>query len=112
MKRKNNTKRNVIILACACLGIIMGAAYMFFFSALLVGNDTKYVYIDNDDTIDSVYTKMSEFSKKGTQMTGFKILVNNSKYADNIRTGRYAVRPGEGSFVVFRHLKNTTSLPP
>ena len=54
MKRKNNTKRNVIILACVCMGIILGAAYMFFFSALLVGNDTKYVYIDNDDTIDSV----------------------------------------------------------
>ena len=83
MKRKNNTKRNVIILACVCMGIILGAAYMFFFSALLVGNDTKYVYIDNDDTIDSFYTKMSEFSKKGKQMTGFKMLVNNSKYADN-----------------------------
>ena len=111
MKRKNNTKRNVIILACVCMGIILGAAYMFFFSALLVGNDTKYVYIDNDDTIDSVYTKMSEFSKKGTQMTGFKMLVNNSKYADNIRTGRYALRPGEGSFVVFRHLKNGLQTP-
>ena len=93
------------------MGIIIGVAYMFFFSALLVGNDTKYVYIDNDDNIDSVYTKLSEFSSKGTQMTGFKMLVNNSKYADNIRTGRYAVRPGEGAFVVFRHLKNGLQTP-
>ena len=44
-------------------------------------------------------------------MTGFKALVKVSSYADNVRTGRYAVRPGEGSLMVFRHLKNGLQTP-
>ena len=107
---KKNKKRRFLIPACVCLAAILGAVYYYFFAAMLSGSDTKYVYIDNDDTVDSVYAKLSDVSK-ASAMTGFKTIVRHSKYADNIRTGRYAVRPGEGAYIVFRHLKNGLQTP-
>ena len=89
------------------VGLLVAVAivYYFFFAGMSSSGDTQYVYIDDDDTIDSVYTKLGEVSKSNA-MTGFKTLVKVSSYADNVRTGRYAVRSGEGSLMVFRHLKN------
>ena len=80
------------------VGLLVAVAivYYFFFAGMSSSGDTQYVYIDDDDTIDSVYTKLGEVSKSNA-MTGFKTLVKVSSYADNVRTGRYAVRPGEGS---------------
>ena len=107
---KKNKKRRFLIPACACLAVILAAVYYYFFAAMLSGSDTKYVYIDNDDNVDSVYAKLSDVSK-ASAMTGFKTIVRHSKYAGNIRTGRYAVRPGEGAYIVFRHLKNGLQTP-
>ena len=107
---KKNVKKRYLIPAGACLVVIIAVVYYYFFAAMSASNETRYVYIDNDDTIDSVYTKLSEVSK-ASAMTGFKTLVRHSKYAGSIRSGRYAVRPGEGAFVVFRHLKNGLQSP-
>ena len=107
---KKNKKRRFLIPACVCLAVVLAAVYYYFFAAMLSGSDTKYVYIDNDDTVDSVYAKLSDVSK-ASAMTGFKTIVRHSKYADKIRTGRYAVRPGEGAYIVFRHLKNGLQTP-
>ena len=110
MKKKKNNKRKYLIPFGVCLLVVLGAVYYFFFASMSSSDETKYVYIDNDDTIDSVYTKVAEVAK-ASSMTGFKTLASHSKYADNIRTGRYGIRPGEGAFVVFRHLKNGLQTP-
>ena len=110
MKKKKNNKRKYLIPFGVCLLGVLGAVYYFFFASMSSSDETKYVYIDNDDTIDSVYTKVAEVAK-ASSMTGFKTLASHSKYADNIRTGRYGIRPGEGAFVVFRHLKNGLQTP-
>ena len=110
MKKKKNNKRKYLIPLGVCLLVVLGAVYYFFFASMSSSDETKYVYIDNDDTIDSVYTKVAEVAK-ASSMTGFKTLASHSKYADNIRTGRYGIRPGEGAFVVFRHLKNGLQTP-
>ena len=107
---KKNVRKKYLIPAGACLVVVLAVVYYYFFAAMSASNETHYVYIDNDDTIDSVYNKLSEVSK-ASSMTGFKTLVRHSKYADNIRTGRYAVRPGEGALVVFRHMKNGLQSP-
>lgn len=107
---KKNVKKKYLIPAGACFAVVLAVIYYYFFAAMSASDETHYVYIDNDDTIDSVYSKLSDVSK-ASSMTGFKTLVRHSKYADNIRTGRYAVRPGEGAFVVFRHLKNGLQTP-
>ncbi len=110
MRKKKNNKRKYLIIVGCCLLLAVVAVYYFFFASMSASSDTKYVYIDNDDNIDSVYTKVAEVSK-ASRMTGFKTLVRHSKYADNIRTGRYAIRPGEGPFIVFRHMKNGLQTP-
>jgi len=68
-------------------------------------NDTFYIYIDEDDTQDSVLAKVAV---QGTTqgLTGLGMLMRHSSYADHIRTGRYAVQPKEGAIMLFRRLKN------
>ena len=44
-------------------------------------------------------------------MQAFRTLTHHSGYADHIRTGRYAIHPGDGAFKVWRHLKNGLQEP-
>lgn len=89
----------------ACLVIIFGIVYYYLFSSFSVKRDTTYIYVDNDDNIDSVYAKLEPVASRHA-MTAFKTLVRHSSYSKHIRSGRYAIRHGEGAFKVFRHLKN------
>lgn len=84
--------------------LIAGATYYYFFADLSRKTEVAYLYIDDDDTQDSVFAKLDTIANTHA-MTGFMTLARHSDYENNIRTGRYAVRPGEGAFVVFRHLK-------
>lgn len=104
------TTHRYTLAAIALLAIIVGIVYYYFFAALSLNTETQYIYIDNDDTIDSVYNKLQPFARE-YQMQGFHTLVRHSSYADNIRTGRYAVKAGEGAFRVFRNLKNGMQEP-
>ena len=108
MRKKKNGKLLPII-GVALFSVVV-VIYYFFFIGMSSTGKTQYVYIDNDDTIDSVYTKLSDVAS-GSSMIGFKTLVKMSGYGDNVRTGRYAVREGEGSFMVFRHMKNGLQTP-
>ena len=85
--------------------LIVVFTYCYLFSDLSKSTQTEYVYIDSDDTQDSVFSKIQPIAN-AIPMSGFATLVRHSGYADNIRTGRYAIHPGEGALTVFRHLKN------
>jgi UPF0755 protein len=85
--------------------LLAGVCYYYFFSSFSEKSEVAYVYIDNDDTIDSVYAKISPIAHSHS-MSAFRALTRHSKYAQHVRTGRYAIRPGEGAFKVFRHMKN------
>ncbi len=78
--------------------------YMLFFTAFSTKNDTYYIYIDTDDTIDSVYTKLSPASS-GAQMMGFDILAQRNNYAQKIKTGRYGIPTDKNTREVFRILQ-------
>lgn len=108
-KRKNKNRKFLTIIGVVLLAVV-ACGYCFFFAGMSSTGETQYVYVDNDDNIDSVYTKLSGVLS-GSSMIGFKTLVKVSGYADNVRTGRYAVREGEGAFMVFRHLKNGLQTP-
>jgi len=63
-----------------------------------------YLFIDQDDNIDSVYAKLHVIaSEKG--MTCFKKLAAKENYAQSIRTGRYKIEPGKRIIDVYRQLK-------
>lgn len=104
------SRRNILIIAAVCILIICGVTYYYFFSSMSAKDTTEYVYIDNDDNIDSVTVKLEKISTPHA-ISAFKMLAGYSKYAENIRTGRYAIEPGEGAVVTFRRLKNGLQTP-
>ena len=112
IKIMKNTKKksSYFVAAGLCIVVVAAVVYYFLFASMSIDGDTKYVYIDDDDTVDSVQVKLSEISKS-SGMAGFNTLVRHSEYAQHIRTGRYAIAPGDGAFKVFRHLKNGLQSP-
>ena len=96
--------------SAAVVLIIAGFTYCYLFSGLSKSAKTEYVYIDSDDTQDSVFSKIHPIAN-AIPMSGFSTLARHSGYADHIRTGRYAIHPGEGALMVFRHLKNGQQTP-
>jgi len=109
MKLNNSNRYGTPI--AICLGIILILGYYYFFSSLSTKSETTYLYIDEDDNIDSVYTKLDRIANKHA-MTGFRTLVRHCcSYSENIKTGRYAIEPSNGAFTVFRHLKNGMQTP-
>ena len=102
---KKSGSKKFVIPAAACLAVILFLCYYFFFTAMTRGEGSRYVYIDEDDNIDSVYAQLDTMSRSHA-LAGFKTLTRHSSYAEHIRTGRYEIRQGEGAFTVFRKLKN------
>ena len=96
--------------SAAVVLLIAGFTYCYLFSGLSKSAKTDYVYIDSDDTQDSVFSKIHPIAN-AIPMSGFSTLARHSGYADHIRTGRYAIHPGEGALMVFRHLKNGQQTP-
>ena len=96
--------------AIACLLVIVGSVYFFFFHAMTGKDETQYLYIDRDDNIDSVMTKLNDIADTHARFA-FQTLARHTHYAENIHTGRYAIHPGEGAFMVFRHVKNGMQEP-
>ena len=103
MKKFN--ARTYLYIAGAGVAIILLLAILHVFIAVSHSHETCYVYIDDDDTRDSVLTKVGAISNR-TGLHGLAMLMRHSSYDQHIRTGRYAIEPGDGAFVVFRHLKN------
>ncbi len=91
--------------AGGCLLLIIGLICYFLLSAFSSVNEVEYVYIDDDDNIDSVVAKLEPIASSAS-IAGFKTLARHSSYNDAVLSGRYAIDPGESIFTVFRHLKN------
>lgn len=96
--------------AGGCLLLIIYLFYYYFFAAFSTADTVQYVCIDNDDTADSVITKLEPIASHHA-ITGFGTLARHSGYAQKIRTGRYAILPKEGIFTVFRKIKNGQQTP-
>ena len=64
---KKNKKILIATVAGAALAGIAAVA-CYFFAPMTSGHDTEYVYIDNDDTIDSVYAKVTNRSTSSGAM--------------------------------------------
>ena len=90
-------KKRYLIAAAACLLIVFGIAYYYSFTSFSTKDDTYYLYIDNNDNVDSVIEKLEKISSKHS-MSAFKTMLRHSEYADNIRTGCYAITPNESTF--------------
>lgn len=102
--KKINSRIYLYVAATGLLAIGCLVLY-YMFTPLLKPDQPQYLYIDADDTQDSVFAKLAPMANRSA-MDGFMILARHSNYAKDIKTGRYAVMPGEGAFTVLRHLKS------
>lgn len=107
---KKDFKKKYLVPALAFILVILGVIYYYFFSSFSVKKDVEYVYIDNDDNIDSVYSKIEPIASSHG-MSAFKALSRQFNYKDKIKTGRFAIKPGEGTLKIFRHMKNGLQTP-
>lgn len=90
-------------------GIVAYSLYRQINATLLKeGQATHIIYIDNDDTPDSVFVKLADVSTE-SGMKGLKLLANHYDYT--VRTGRYVIEPGKKALDVFRQLRNGQQTP-
>ena len=103
MKKVNAT--SYLYIASGGIFLILALVVIYLFVPVSKADVTQYVYIDEDDTQDSVVVKVQAFSHTAG-MTGLSTLLRHSSYGENIHTGRYAIEPSDGALKIFRHLKN------
>lgn len=89
----------LLLMAIACIGTV----YYYLLAPQFHPTKTTYIYIDRDDTADSIYNKVkSQGNPKN--FTGFKWMAKWRDYPRQIHTGRYAIRPDENVYHVFNRL--------
>ncbi len=103
MKKLNS--RIYLYIAATGMLLILGLVVFYAFTPVSRADSTQYLYIDEDDTQDSVIMHLRPMSHTAG-LTGLNSLLRHSNYAENVRTGRYALEPKEGAFALFRKLKN------
>ena len=105
MKVKVTKAKLLLVAAALCLFGIVGLGYYFFLTTFSTQAETKYVYIDDDDTIDSVVTKLRPIASEHA-LTGFSTMIRHTAYAKHPHAGRYAIMPDESTYTVMRKIKN------
>ena len=107
---KRSKAKLYLIPALLCLAGVAAIGYFHFFTAFSSHADKQYVYIDNDDTADSVYIKLKSVATSHA-LTGFRTLARHFDYNENIRPGRYAIEPSISTIDVFRMIRNGRQEP-
>ena len=103
-KFKFSPRINLQLAVCGLL-LILGLLTYYAFSSVSNVATTQYIYIDEDDTQDSVIAKIQPFANL-IGMTTLNTLIRHSGYSENIHTGRYAIEPGDGPITIFRRLRS------
>lgn len=89
----------LLLIGAICAGII----YYYLFAPQFYPQKKTYIYIDHDDTIDSIYNKVKSQGHP-KKFTGFLWMSKFRDYEKNIHTGRYVIRPEENVYHVFSRL--------
>ena len=104
-KMKKFDSRTYLFIAGGAMVLIVCLLLFYALTSVSRADEVQYVYIDADDTQDSVLAKIQPFAHDAG-LTGLSTLIRHSSYGKHVRTGRYAVNPGENAITVFRRLKN------
>ena len=104
------SRKRCLVSAAIVVVAMLAFGYYYFFSAFARDDKSQFVYIDNDDNIDSVLTKLRPMSTDHG-MNALGCLVRHFNYGDHVRTGRYEVGKGIGALQLFRHLRNGLQTP-
>lgn len=100
-------RKKILISLLTIFFIICGAGagtlYYFLLYPQFHPAKTIYVYIDRDDTADSIYNKVKA-NGHPSNLTGFRWMAKYRELEKAIHTGRYAIRPGENVYHVYSRI--------
>lgn len=102
-------KRRLIYAIAAAAVLVLFGVYMMF-APMLKGNQTAYVFVDGDDTRDSVSQQLSSVTH-WPQRWGVSLMAVLTRYDNHPRTGRYALEKGQGALQFFRALRGGRQTP-
>ena len=108
MKLKANLR--YIIPMAVCLILVIALLYYFFCCSLSGKEETGYLYIDDDDTVDSVLVKAKPLTTSHG-FAGFSTLLRHFSDEDNLHSGRYAIEANDGALNLFRRVRNGMQTP-
>lgn len=101
-------KRRLIILFTSILLVLLAGggltSYLLFYTYPVKTSKPSFIFIDEDDTFDSICVKM-ERDLLAQSLTGFKFLGSVSKYPQHIHSGAYRFSKDDNTFKIFRNLK-------
>lgn len=110
MSKSKSCGKRIVLPVIAFILIVVAVVAFLLFAPMSSKHETHYVFIDNDDNIDSVYAKI-EPNVHGYSMTMFKAISSQLGYDKHIRTGRYAIDTKTGALQTLRHFRNGQQEP-
>lgn len=108
MKKKRLLIGGSILFLILASGIITGYACLM--NQPLGIEKSTFLYIDNDDNIDSVCYKL-EHRLHARRLTGFRLLAFQSDYTNHIHSGAYLFTPEACTWQIFRTLQAGNQTP-
>lgn len=102
--------RNILMAAGIAAVVIILAVWWLFFASFNGRPTGTYVYVDEDDTADSVYHKLDTLARPG-HLLGLRIVGGVLDYSARIRAGRYEVGGGTSTLRLLRNLRSGHQAP-
>ena len=103
-----NARYRLPIVVCGLLIFLL--TFWFLFGSLSRSKESTYLYIDADDTVDSVCVKLRPYAHK-VAWNGFSTLARHLGLGSHLRPGRYVIEPGEGAVKLFRRIRSGSQSP-
>lgn len=108
---KINKKIGLVLVAALLLVAgILGSAAFLLMSRPLAGAKAGFLYIDTDDTADSVFFKL-ETQLHARHLTGIRLLAVCKNYGQHVHTGAYRFTPDEKTWHIFNRLRRGHQTP-
>lgn len=98
-----------ILVWISIIGVVIGSYFVynfyvtFFWDNTVFENEFSYVFIDRDDSIDSLMIQMDPLLKS---TTNFKIAANKKGYSQNVKPGKYKLNKGLGNNEIINVLRS------
>ena len=109
MKKKKQNGSKILRIALIAFVAIAAIVYYLLFTGMSRSGEKEFLYVDQDDNIDSIYAKLQPIATRHS-LWAFKQLAKFKHYEGHIKTGRYQIYD-EGALTTFRHVRNGIQAP-
>ncbi len=102
--QENKKLKYILAAAVLLLLAVVFSLYLFILPATH-NKEAAYLYIDKDDTLDSLVHKVREH-ENAVQTSGFATLARHFFTDSTLHRGRYAITSGMSNLTLIRHIRN------